>query len=218
VVGIGDGGFATIGEALAAAKPGQTIEVAPGEYRERLVLRAGIALVSRTPRAAVLLPPAGGAGAAVSASGVRGARLAGFRIAGVPGAPWGVGVRLDGSAVVVEEVEITRAAGAGIEIGGADRSTVRDAYIHHNGGSGIAVAGEAAPRLVGNLILANGIRPGSPAPGVAVLGAAMPLLAGNRIEGNGGGVALPAAARLERGDEIFRWNDFGGLPREQAVR
>ncbi len=221
VVGIGDGGFATIGEALAAAQPGQSIEVAPGEYRERLTLRAGVAVVSRVPRAAILLPPAGAGtgagGVAVAASGIRGARLSGFRIRGEVGNPWGVGVRLDGSEVVLDELEVTRAAGAGIEIGGADRSTVRYVYVHQNGGAGIVIAGAAAPRLLDNLVLSNGIRAGSPAAGIEVRETAAPLLAGNRIEGNGGGgVALPAAA-AERGEEIFRWNAFGALPREQAV-
>jgi len=49
-----------------------------------------------------------------------------------------------------------------------------------------------------------------------VRGAAVPLLADNRIEGNGGaGVTLPGP---ERADEVFRWNSFTGLTREQAVR
>ena len=123
---------------------------------------------------------------------------------------------LDGSEVVVEEVEVTGAAGTGIEIRGADRSTLRYCYVHHNAGSGIAVAGDAAPRLLANLITGNGSRPGAPAPGVEVRDAALPLLAGNRIEGNGGpGVSLPGPERV---DEVWRWNSFGAVPREQAVR
>jgi serine/threonine protein phosphatase PrpC len=228
VVGIGDGGFATIGEALARARPGQTIEVGPGRYPERLVLRDGVSLASRTPRGAVLVPPratqpggapAGegrGAAPAVVAIGVRGARFAGFRIAGNAAAPWAAGVRLDGSEVTIEEVEVTGAAGAGIEVRGADRSTVRYCYVHHNAGPGVVVTGEAAPRLLSNLIAGNGTRPGAAAMGVEVRESALPLLADNRIEGNSGpGVSLPAP---ERAAEIFRWNDFGALPREQAVR
>jgi serine/threonine protein phosphatase PrpC len=228
VVGIGDGGFATIGEALARARPGQTIEVGPGRYPERLALRDGVALASRTPRGAVLVPPRGaqpggapagegrGAAPAVVAIGVRGARFAGFRIAGNAAAPWAAGVRLDGSEVTIEEVEVTGAAGAGIEVRGADRSTVRYCYVHHNAGPGVVVTGEAAPRLLSNLIAGNGTRPGAAAMGVEVRESALPLLADNRIEGNGGpGVSLPAP---ERAAEIFRWNDFGALPREQAVR
>ncbi len=220
VVGVGDGRFATIGEALAQARSGQTVEVSPGRYRERLTLRDGVSVVSRPSRAALLLPPedAGrGSGApAVAASGVHGARLAGFRIVGSPQAPWSAGVRLHSSEVVLDEVEITGAAGAGIAITGADRSTVRYCFIHANGGPGVAVAGEAAPRLLSNLISGNGTGPGAPAPGVEVREAAVPLLADNRIEGNGGpGVVLTTA---ERAEEVFRWNAFGGLPREQAVR
>jgi PPM family protein phosphatase len=219
-VGIGDGGFATIAEALAQARPGDTVEVAPGRYRERIVLRNGVSLVSRTPRGALLLPPPaagnGAGGPAVLANGVRGARLAGFRVAGTPQAPWGVGVRLDGSEVVIEETEITGAEGAAIEIRGADRSTVRYCYVHHNAGPGIVVAGDAAPRLLANLITGNGGRPGAPAPGVEVRDTAAPLLAGNRIEGGAGpGVSLPAPERVE---EVWRWNAFGAVPREQAVR
>ena len=54
----------------------------PGDYREALQLRAGVALVSRVPRGAVILPPAGSGVPAVTAQGVDGARIAGFRIAG----------------------------------------------------------------------------------------------------------------------------------------
>ena len=219
-VGIGDGGFATIAEALAQARPGDTVDVAPGRYPERIVLRSGVSLVSRVPRGAVLQPPpaAGnaGGGPAVLAKGVRGARLAGFRLAGTPQAPWSVGLRLDGSEVVIEETEVTGAAGAAIEIRGADRSTLRYCYVHHNAGPGILVAGDAAPRLLANLITGNGSRPGAPAPGVEVRDLAAPLLAGNRIEGNGGpGVSLPVPERV---DEIWRWNAFGAVSRELAVR
>ncbi|HEX4497858.1 MAG TPA: protein phosphatase 2C domain-containing protein, partial [Thermoanaerobaculia bacterium] len=98
-VGAGDGGAATIVEALAAAGPGTTVEVAPGTYREALQLRDGVALVSRVPRAAVLLPPAGSGVPAVTAQGVADARIAGFRIAGDAQAPLQVGIRLADSAV-----------------------------------------------------------------------------------------------------------------------
>jgi serine/threonine protein phosphatase PrpC len=296
VVGIGDGGYATIGEALGQAHPGQTIEVAPGEYHEQIVLRDDVTVVSRVPRGAILLAPplsgaaagsrgansaagagpalsgaadpgaseagspaaslaaaavpgtsttssesagsagsgevgaAGGApagampgivaalgrGPAVLATGVHRARLTGFRIVGSPQAPWAVGVRLDGSEVTIAEVEITGALSAGIETRGNDRSTVRDCYIHHNGGAGVVAVGEATPRLRGNLIASNGLRSSAPAPGVEIRDLAVPLMAGNRIEANGGpGIVLPSAGRAE---ELFRWNLFGALTREQAVR
>jgi hypothetical protein len=93
---------------------------------------------------------------------------------------------------------------------------VRYCYVHHNAGPGIVVGGDAAPRLLSNLIAGNGTRPGAPAAGIEVRSVAAPLLAGNRIEGNGGaGVVLPGPERIE---EVFRWNSFGAATREQAVR
>jgi len=211
-VGVGDGGLATIGEALAKARPGTTIEVAPGEYAERIQLRSGIALVSLVPRGAVLRP-AGAGGPAVTAQGVRGARLQGFRVAGEGLA---VGVRLADSDVEIEGLEVSGATVAGVEIAGADRSTLRVSFVHDNPGSGVIAAGEAAPVLLHNLILRNGARPGAPRPGVEVRDAARPALVENRIEGNGGGgIALAAPGREE---EYLRWNSFGGAARGQAVR
>ena len=117
----------------------------------------------------------------------------------------------------MEGVEITGALTAGIDVSGADRSTVRASYLHDNPGGGVLVAESSAPRLVNNLIAANGRAAGSPAhPGVEVRGAARPELVENRFQGNGaGGVLLPTA---ERGDEVFAWNSFTPAGRADAVR
>ncbi len=217
VLRVGTDGYATIAQALAQAQAGQTVEVAPGTYHEALQLPAGVELVSRVPRGAVLLPPPGSGAPAVSAQGVAGARLAGFRIAGDAQSPLQVGVRLADSEVEVEGVEITGALTAGIDVSGADRSTVRASYLHDNPGGGVLIAESAAPRLQNNLIAANGRAAGSPAhPGVEVRGAARPELVENRFQGNGaGGVLLPTA---ERGDELFAWNSFTPAVRADAVR
>ncbi len=217
VLRVGTDGFATIAQALAAAQAGQTVEVAPGTYHESLQLPAGVELVSRVPRAAVLLPPPGSGAPAVSAQGVTGARLAGFRIAGDAQSPLQVGLRLADSQVEVEGIEITGALTAGIDVSGADRSTVRASYLHDNPGGGVLIAESSAPRLLNNLIAANGRAAGSPVhPGVEVRGAARPELVENRFQGNGaGGVLLPTA---ERGDELFAWNSFAGALRADAVR
>lgn len=223
-VGPSEADFATISEALAEARPGQTVEVAPGEYREAVTLREGVALVSATPRGAVILPPvvpdpgtdapaAPAAPAAITARGVR-ARISGFRISGSP-----VGLRLEDSHIEATELEILGAAEAGIEIAGADRSAITTCYVHDNPGAGIVVSGGAAPQIRQNLITANGTPKdrGTPRrPGVEVRGDARPLLVDNRIEGNAAaGVWLPS---LERRDEIFQWNRFGNSTRAQAVQ
>jgi serine/threonine protein phosphatase PrpC len=216
-VGTGDGGTATITEALAQAGPGQTVEVAPGVYREALQLRSGVSLVSRVPRGALILPPAGSGVPAVTAQGVEGARIAGFRIAGDAQAPLQIGLRLADSAVEVDGVEISGAQTAGIDLAGADRSEIRHSYVHDNPGGGVLVEESAAPRLQSNLIAGNGRAPGAPPhPGVEVRAGAQAELIENRFLGNGGGGVLLASP--ERAEEIFAWNSFPGMNRAEAVR
>jgi serine/threonine protein phosphatase PrpC len=214
-VGVSDGGTGTITEALAKARPGQMIEVAPGEYRETVQLRSGIDLVSRVPRGAVILPPAGSAVPAVSAQGIDDVTFSGFRIAGDAQTPLQVGLRLADSGVEVQGIEVTGAVTAGIDVSGDDRSTVRASFLHDNPGGGLLIAGNAAPTLLNNLIARNGRVPGAPRPGVEVRDTARPVLIENRFDGNGGGVVLPSP---ERADEVFAWNSFGGASRAEAVR
>jgi len=229
-------GGGTLGEALERARPGQTVEVAPGEYRERIRLRDGVSLVSVVPRGAVLVPPAGPpdspAAPAVIAEGVQGGRFAGFRIAGgtagagEAGAPLAVGLRLADSAVEVEGLEISGATVAAVEIAGADRSTLSFSSLHGNPGAAIAVADRAAPRLLFNLVSGNGAGAGGgPRPGVEIGAGCRPVLIENRFLDNAGPPVRTAA--IEGGDEIFRWNSFGAtaangtvtvLSRAQAVR
>lgn len=214
-VGVGDGGVATITEAMNQARSGQTVLVAPGQYRETVQLRDGVRLVSQAPRGAVILPPPGSGVPAVAAQGVTGAGFEGFLIAGDPQTPLQVGLRLADSEVDVQGIEVSGAVTAAIEITGTDRSSVRYSFLHGNPGGGVIVSGESAPRLRHNLIVSNG-HMAVPRPGVEVREGARPELAENRIAGNGGGaVFLPSA---ERAQEIFLWNSFGNLPLNQAVR
>jgi serine/threonine protein phosphatase PrpC len=209
-VGIGDGGLATIGAALAQARPGQTIEVAPGVYQEAVRLKDGVSLISPTPRAAVLRPPAG-SGPALAAEGISGSRVSGLRIEGGT-----VGLRLVDSDVEIERIEISGATTMGVEIAGRDRSSLRYSSIHENPGGGVFVADEAAPILIQNLVFQNGTAPDDPKPGIEIRDAARPSLIQNRIEGNGGpGILLATDANPE---EYFLFNTFGGLPREKAIQ
>ena len=212
----GTAGYRTIREALQAATPGQTIEVAPGEYLGPVELTDGVSLVSRVPRGAVIRLPQGTAEPAVTAEGVRDALLSGFRIEGNAQAPLEIGLRLADSALRVQNLEISGAATAGIESAGADQSEIRETYVHDNPGTGVIVRDQAAPRLHQNLVLRNGAGPGEPRPGFEIRDAARPQLLQNRIEENAAaGVWVPAADRV---DEIFGFNTFGALPKERAVR
>lgn len=217
-------GFRTIAEALRAAQPGQTVEVAPGEYLGPIELVTGVSLVSRTPRTVILRLPQGTAEPAVTAEGVSDARLAGFKIEGNAQGPLEIGLRLADSKIVVENVEISGAATAGVEIAGSDSSEIRDSFIHDNPGTGLIVRDQAAPRLHGNYVVRNGAGPGpssgpgsgQPRPGIEIRDTARPQIVQNRIEENAAaGVWVPAA---DRADEIFGFNTFGKLAKENAVR
>jgi serine/threonine protein phosphatase PrpC len=212
-VGPGETDFATIGEALAEAQRGQTVEVAPGEYHETIDLPEGVSLVSLQPRGAVLHPPAGSKAPVLTAHGTDG-RISGFRIAGAPNAPLAVGLKLDGSRAQVSEMEVIGASEAGIEVAGPDRSTIETSFLHDNGGPGLVVSGGAATQVQKNLIAKNG--KAKKAPGVEVRDDARPLLIDNRFEGNAaGGIWLPTA---ERAEEIYGWNRFEGTTRAKAVQ
>ena len=214
-VGTGEGDLRTIAAALAQAQPGQTIEVSPGIYNEALELKNGVSLLSRSPRGAVIREPSG-EGPAVTAQGVTEARFSGFRIEGDGQRPLAVGLRLIDSEVDVQNVEISGAAVAGVEIAGRDRSSIRFSSIHDNPGGGVFVADDAAPLLLQNLIFKNGALPNAPRPGIEIRDRAKPGVVQNRIEDNGGpGILLASEANAE---EYFRWNTFGKLTREQAIR
>ncbi|HKV08354.1 MAG TPA: protein phosphatase 2C domain-containing protein [Thermoanaerobaculia bacterium] len=214
-VGTGEGDLRTITAALAQAQPGQTIEVTPGIYREAVVLKSGVSLLSPSPRGAVLREPTG-TGPVVTAQGVTDARFVGFRIEGDGRTPLAVGLRLIDSEVDVQNVEIAGATVAGVEIAGRDRSSIRFSSIHDNPGGGVFVADDAAPLLLQNLIFKNGALPNAPRPGIEIRDRAKPGVVQNRIEDNGGpGILLASEANAE---EYFRWNTFGKLTREQAIR
>lgn len=215
----GSTGLRSIAEALEQAEAGQTVEVAPGDYLGPLELKDGVNLVSPTPRGAVVRLPKGVAEPAVSADGVHSVRFAGFRITGSAESPLATGLRLADSAVDVEDVEISGASTAGLEIAGADRSVLRFCFVHDNPGAGVIVRDQAVPQLVQNLILRNGLEKTSPGPGVEIRDTARPQIVQNRLENNGAAaVWLPANSAPERVDEVFGFNAFGNLPRDKAVR
>ncbi|MDX2151731.1 MAG: protein phosphatase 2C domain-containing protein [Bryobacteraceae bacterium] len=167
----------TIGEALGVARPGDRIVVAPGVYRESVVLRPGVAVRSEVRRGATIEAVAA---AGVTAARVTEAELVGFRIRGGQS-----GVVIEDSDVVLGDVEISGAAGAGMSIGGVSSGVVRGCRIVDNGGPGIVVQGAAKTQIVNNVISRNGRK--VVAPGVHIRGTGAPVLEDNVISNNGGG-------------------------------
>jgi hypothetical protein len=81
-------------------------------YRESLVLRDGVSVVSARRRSAELRrpPAAGGGWTAVAAVGAASGVLRGFRIVGTDAEPLAVGVHLRDGSLSIEDVEIVGAS------------------------------------------------------------------------------------------------------------
>jgi PPM family protein phosphatase len=173
---VGPDAITTIGAALDRARPGDSIEVSPGEYHEDLRLRSGISVVSSTLHGARIVSP----NVAVLAEDIHNARFAGFDIAG----PGRVGIRIANSDLHVTDVRVSGMQNAGIEITGAGESVIQASEIADNAGAGVSVRGNARPRLEHNLIRHNGHGPAM-LPGILIEGSAAPILFGNIVEKSG---------------------------------
>lgn len=177
--------YPSIMEALAAARPGDTVEVAGGEYREEVHLKTGVTVRSRVPREAILRAAPIGTGPAVLAENVKDAAIAGFRILASAQMPLSAGIVLVNSEVTVADMEIS-GAGIGIEIRGAASPVLRANAIHDCLAEGVLISGDSRPWLSHNAIQRNAHA------GVAAHGGALPSLVGNLIEDNP--LELPGAA------------------------
>jgi hypothetical protein len=148
----------SIAAALQRAEAGSVVIVEPGEYRETLMLRSNVRLVSRVPRGATIRLPrtASEADPAVVAAEVTGAEFEGFRIVGDAGTPLGTGVFVRNSEVSVVDVEVTGAAIAAIDVNDMSRASVVASDIHDNPGAALAIRSAASPRIAHNVFIRNG--------------------------------------------------------------
>jgi hypothetical protein len=196
--------YATIAGALEAARNGDRIEVADGEYEEVLKLKDGVDIFAKSPGMAVLrltraLP---NADAAISADGLKRAEVIGLTIKAEPSAALPLGVRITNSNVNMIGVEVSGAMRAGILIDGNSGSYVAGCYIHGNAGPGMVAAGISMPSMIGNLIYANGVSKTQAAPGLYVVGSAIPDVRRNTFSGNGA-----EAIRLQKQELKERMTD-----------
>ena len=149
----------SIGDALQRAPAGSTVIVEPGEYHERLLLRSGVRLVSRLPRAATIRLPgnASEADPAVVAADIRDAEFAGFRVLGDAASALGTGVLVRNSDLSIVDIEISGATTIAIDIGGVSRPSIAASDIHDNPGAALAIRAGAAARIVHNVFMRNGL-------------------------------------------------------------
>jgi serine/threonine protein phosphatase PrpC len=204
----------SIAQALNRAQPGSQIVVEPGEYRERLVLKDGVRVISRVPRGATIRLPgaASEADPAVVAEGVSNAEFAGFRIVGDAATPLGTGVLVKNAHVSIVDVEISGALTVAIDLSQMAGGGLTGSDIHDNPGPALAIRLGATPRIAHNVFARNGLS--ERAPGSLVIeGGAEPSLVGNVFQGVSPKVfvSLGDAARLS----LMRENFFpdGPVPR-----
>jgi hypothetical protein len=184
-----DAQFGSIGVALAKARPGDTVEVAGGEYREQIHLPEGVTLVSKIPQAAIIRSAGEGGGPAVVAENVKSGRVTGLRILADPKMPLSIGILLAGSGVEISDCEIS-GAGTAIEVRGG-HAVLRANTIQDSLQSGLVISGDATPWISHNAIARNGRKTKKPA--VRIENPARPVLVGNTFVDNGGeAVAVPA--------------------------
>ncbi|MCX3062248.1 right-handed parallel beta-helix repeat-containing protein [Streptomyces beihaiensis] len=128
------GEYASLAAALEAAADGDVLTVAPGTYRENLVLRRAVTL--RGPDGAagsVRIAPVDGVPLTVRAS----ATVRGLQMEGQDAAAPALLVE-EGAPELIDVRVMTRSA-AGIEVRGGARPTVRRCTVDNAGGVGIAV-------------------------------------------------------------------------------
>jgi len=132
VVGAGDSApFTRIAAALDASRPGDTVRLEPGVYREPVVVRDGVDLVARVPGTATIVRPREASTPVLTIAGTFNVRIAGIRFEA--DGPADVGVRIGAPAATLDLVEITGPIRRAIDLSPASSLTVR--------GSRIAVAG-----------------------------------------------------------------------------
>jgi serine/threonine protein phosphatase PrpC len=157
--------FATIAAALAEARPGDTVDVMEGEYREPVQLKTDVAIQSHVVREAILRVPTP-AGPVVSAQAVQHARLSGFHIVFDDKDPPATGILVIDSDVTIDQVEIDR-AGIGIDVRGGSRLTLVGSAVHDcrgeallmSGPSNASISHDTFQRNKGGLVARDGARP-----------------------------------------------------------
>ena len=187
------GSFGTISDAILAARPGDRIEVEPGEYRESVVLRNGITLISTVPHAAVIRPPlsADGPVTGILGEGIE-ASISGFRVQPGDGG-LEIGIRLKDAMIQLTNMEIGPASIAGILIDGNTSGIIRGNTVESGAGISLAVRGTNDVRIELNWFSRSlGLHPT-----VEIAEGSLAHLVRNLIEGTATSVRAPESLHRE---------------------
>ncbi len=151
--------FRSIVKALSKAAAGDTVEVAPGLYRENVLLKPGVKLISRQTGAAIIHGGAERGGGQPAVSGADKAELVGFTVTGGYD-----GIKCVGTSPVIKRNIIRGNYGDGgiVCLDGSKAVIENNTILGNLGGPyhGIAVGiyvEKAAPTVRSNIVTANSI-------------------------------------------------------------
>jgi PPM family protein phosphatase len=144
--------YATITDAVLAARPRDVVVVEPGEYPEAVVLPAGVSLVARVAGSASLVSPPGSEGwVGLTANSPNGNHVSGIRIVGTDAAPMAVGLRLTGHDVVVDDVAVEGAVDVGVDVAQDGTIEVRGSRFANVRGVPIRLGAGSRPEIRQNV-------------------------------------------------------------------
>jgi serine/threonine protein phosphatase PrpC len=196
------GQYPTIAAAITASRPGDLIQLDPGEYAERVVLKDGVHLAARQPGTVTLVAPSGDLGwAAISVNGRLGSRISGLRLLGRPTAPLSAALHLSGSDVIVEDVTIEGDVAVGVEVAGTGAIAVHSSRFADVQGVAIRIGPGATPSIRHNVFTRKEASGTDAA--IVVADAASPRLMANLFAGYANAVQWAAG-----GAELHRHNFF----------
>jgi PPM family protein phosphatase len=193
VVGaIGGGAYSRIGDALQAARAGDTVRVEPGIYPERLLVPDGVSLLARVPSTVTLARAADSPGewVAITAIGELAGTISGIRIESTVELPVDIGIRVAGQSRTIELAEIAGPMRAGIEVLPGAALTVHGSHFSVQGAA--LTSGERSQSVVTrNVFLRMGRASVAP---VTVGPLAQTSLRGNLFAGYVGEIVTGATA------------------------
>ncbi|MCW2247739.1 hypothetical protein M2352_003373 [Azospirillum fermentarium] len=149
----GSGDYATIQEAVAAANPGDTVELADGVYFGEILIDRPLTLRGGGSDRCWLSAEVSG-GRVIVVTGTSGVHIAGLRITGVPTSELSA-VCIDVSSVDIADCRIEDGGKFGIAVTGGSRLTVTGATIGTSSAAGIAVGDASDVTLQACLVLEN---------------------------------------------------------------
>lgn len=198
----------TITQAIAAARPGMVIQLAPGTYSaetgEQFPIRIpkGVTLRgSESSRGQGIEIRGGGrflsrtqAGQSVALVLENGAQVKGVTVSN--SSTRGTGIWVEGGTASILSSTLTGSHREGVFLSGSSNVTVQGNVFYRNGGNGIAITKQSRGLIVGNVFEATGY-------GIAIGDQASPTLRNNRVVGNRDGIIINGLSRpILRGNTI----------------